>query len=89
MDEGCRARSTGWPVAWAGPGLGWAGPGLGAVWLAVPNAVRRMARVDDSSTVRILVPTVGVRELAHAVFLPAVVTPAAGGGREWPATPWT
>jgi uncharacterized membrane protein len=50
-------------------GLGWGSLGLGVVQLTVPNAIRRISGVDDSSMSRAMVPMVGVRELFHAAVL--------------------
>lgn len=49
--------------------LGWASLVLGAAQVAAPQAVRRLSGLDDSTTSRALVPTVGVRELVHAAGL--------------------
>lgn len=50
-------------------GLGWGSLALAAVQLSVPDAVCRLAGVDDSFLARVMVPLVGVRELFHMVTL--------------------
>lgn len=57
-------------------GLGWASLGLGAAQLAAPDAIRRLAGVDDSDTSRAVVPVVGAREVVHAAGLLSGRSPA-------------
>jgi uncharacterized membrane protein len=56
--------------------LGCASLGLGVAMTAAPEAVCRIAGVDDSATARAVVPLVGGRELVHAAGLLAAQRPA-------------
>jgi uncharacterized membrane protein len=50
-------------------GLGWGSLGLGALQLSAPDAVRRLAGVDDSPVARVVVPLAGVRQFFHMAVL--------------------